>query len=278
VTETTTHREGEELLDGIDALQVLKADTPEEKSRLLEQIAGTGKVEQDIVSELSKVRPLWKPEVFDEAHRLAMRSLEVLDRNGARAAHLPPIGPLKPVAGFFVQQVTRWIVKAHQNELVERIRKLYERREANAVWGSREHRSLRRARIDVARVEQGMKANPIGLPKVLLGGAFLSGVISGISRGLLGIMENAVAVVVIAVVAVAVFLALAWVALYAAAIARRRIHLSTDQPMHALWDSIGAAGDPPRDQSFNFAIYAIALLILASVIVPVAIALVVRAA
>ena len=108
-----------------------------------------------------------------------MRSLEVLDRNGARQAQLPRLGPLKPVAGFFVQQVMRWIVKGHQNELVTEIRKLYERREANSAWDTPEHHMLRRARIDVARVEEGIKANPLGLPKLLVGGAFLSGIISG---------------------------------------------------------------------------------------------------
>ena len=76
----------EELLDRIDALRVLRADSPEEKGRLLEEIAGSGKVEQEIVSQLSKVAPLWRPAQFDGAHRMAMRSLEVLDRNGARAA------------------------------------------------------------------------------------------------------------------------------------------------------------------------------------------------
>ena len=37
---------------------MLRADTPEEKGRLLEELAGPGKVEQDIVKELSKVKPL----------------------------------------------------------------------------------------------------------------------------------------------------------------------------------------------------------------------------
>ena len=62
-----------------------------------------------------------------------------------------------------------------------------------------------------------------------------------------------------------------------AAIARRRIHLCTDQPVKALRDAIGAAGDPPRDQSVNFAIYAIVLLVLAAIIIPVAVGLIVNA-
>jgi hypothetical protein len=192
VTEVVPARDGHdaEVLDGIDALRVLRADTAEEKTKLLEQIAGTGKVEQDIVSELSKVRPLWKPNEFEAAHRMAMRSLEVLDRNGARQPRLPRLGPLKPIASWLVQLVTRWIVRNHQNGLVTSIRKLYEKREANAAWDTPEHHALRRARIDVTRLEEGLKANPIGLPKILLGGAFLSGVISGMSRLMLSLLDR----------------------------------------------------------------------------------------
>ena len=123
-----------------------------------------------------------------------------------------------------------------------------------------------------------MKSDPIGLPKVLLGGAFISGIISGLSRVMVSVLENQVAVVAVAAVVVVVFAGLAWVAIYSAAVARRRISLAIDQPAAALWDSIGAAGKPPRDQSFNFALYTLALLILASIIVPVAIGLVIRAA
>jgi len=44
-----------------------------------------------------------------------------------------------------------------------------------------------------------------------------------------------------------------------------------DQPLRALWETIGAAGHPPRDQSRQFAIIAVVLLVLAWVVVPVAI-------
>jgi hypothetical protein len=265
------------LLDRIDALRVLRAGSRDEKGRLLEEIGGSSKVDQDIVSELSKVRPIWQPHVFDQAHRMAMRSLEVLDRNGARPAKMPrQAGPLRPLASFLVQQVTRWIVKGHQNTLVTNIRKLYERREANAVWGSDEHHQLRRARIDAARVEAGLKANPLGLPTFLLGGAFLSGIFSGLLNVIRTALENRVLVVVVATVMVLLLGSLAWVALYSAGVARRRIRLSTDQPMNALYESLGAAGDPPRDESYNFAVYAIVLLLVAAVVVPLAIWFAVR--
>lgn len=263
------------LLDRIDALRVLRARDHEERDRVLEQVAGSGEPERDIVSELAKIRPLWRPDRFEEAHRMAMRSLEVLDRNGARGAKMPRIGPLAPVAGYVVGLLTRWIVKGHQNSLVTSIRKLYERREANAVWGSPEHVMLRRARIDAGRVEAGYQGNPLGLPTFLLGGAALSSIVTGLRSLITTAIDGIVGTVVLAVVLGLVFSGLAWSALYAAGVARRRIRLTTDQPMKALWETIGAAGSPPKDASYSFAVLAIVLLVLLWILVPAAVWLVV---
>ena len=266
------------LLDRIDALRVLRADTPEQKGALLEQIAGRGKPEQDIVKELAKVRPLWRPDRFEEAHRMAMRSLEVLDRNGVRPPQMPRLGPLKPVASYVVQQMTRWIVKGYQNRLVTRLRKLYERREANSEWGTREHVILRRARINAVQVEQGFKGDQLGLPTFLLGGAILSSIVSALRVVVVWAISGVVGVVVFAVVLAVVFASLAWAALYAAGVARRRIRLSTEQPIKALFETIGACGSPPKDDSYNFAAYAIVLLVLAWVLIPAALWIVVSKA
>ena len=258
-----------QLFDRIDALRVLRADSAEEKGRLLEEIGGPGKVEQEIVSQLSKIKPLWQPAEFPEAHRMAMRSLEVLDRNGVRGAPMPPaLGPLKPVVGFIVQLVTRWIVRGYQNNLATNIRKLYERREANSIWGSPAHVMLRRARINAVQVEQGLKSNPVGVPGFLLGGAALSGLFSAIGGLVNSAISDDIGRVVLGAVLGSVLLGLSWVAIYAASIARRRIRLTTDQPVKALWDTVGAAGDPPRDHSYHFALVAIILLVLAAVAIP----------
>ncbi|MEL6891914.1 MAG: hypothetical protein AAFP84_09970 [Actinomycetota bacterium] len=257
------------LLDRIDALRVLRASSNEEKGRLLEEIGGSGKVEQEIVGELSKVKPLWQPAEFDEAHRIAMRSLEVLDRNGSRNAKMPPIGPLKPIAQWIVQQLTRWIVKGYVNGLVTNIRKLYERREANSIWGSPAQVMLRRARINAVQVEQGFKGNPVGIPTFLLGGAIFSTIISSVSSAVGAALRNSIGAVALGAVVVALLGSLSWAAIYAAAVARRRIRLTTDQPIRALYDVVGAAGDPPRDQSYNFAVIAIVLMVVAVIVIPV---------
>lgn len=258
------------LLDRIDALRILRADSEDEKGRLLEAIGGSGKVEQDIVRQLAKPKPLWQPAQFDEAHRLAMKSLEVLDRNGVRGAQTPAVlGPLKPVVGFIVQLVTRWIVRGYQNTLAGTIRRLYERREAQSIWGSPAHVMLRRARIHTVQVEQGLRSNPIGVPGFLLGGAALSGLFSLVAQGVTTAIGSTAGRVIVGVVAFGVLSGLSWVALYAASIARRRIRLCTDQPIRALWDVIGAAGDPPRDHSFKFSIVAIVLLAASVLAIPI---------
>jgi hypothetical protein len=265
------------LIDQIDSLRVLRADSDEEKGRLLEQIGGKGLVEQEMVAQMSAVKPLHHPDRFEEAHRIMMRGIEVLDRNGPRPAKVPNVGPLRPVAQWLVQQVSRWIIKSHLNRLTGRICGLYEKREANSDWGTREHAMLRRARLDARRVQASASGSALGLPTFLLGGAALTSVASGLQSLARTAMDSTLGVSILGFITVLVLGALSWVALYSAGVARRRIRLSTDQPMKALWETIGAAGKPPRDESYNFAAYAIILLVLAWIVVPLAIWLAVTA-
>jgi hypothetical protein len=226
---------------------------------------------------MSAIKPLLHPDRFEEAHRIMMRGIEVLDRNGPRPATVPNVGPLRPIAQWLVQQVTRWIVKSHLNRLTARICGLYEKREANSDWGTREHAMLRRARLDARRVQANSTGNALGLPTFLLGGAALTSVASGLQSLTRSAMDSTLGVSILGFIAVFVLGALSWVALYSAGVARRRIRLSTDQPMKALWETIGAAGKPPRDESYNFAVYAIILLVLAWIVIPLAIWLAVTA-
>lgn len=265
------------LLDQIDALRVLRARNDDEKGRLLEQIGGKGVVEQEIVQQLSAVRPLRYPERFEEAHRMTMRSIEVLDRNGARPAAVTHIGPLRPIGQWMIQLVSRWIVRSHLNRLMSNICSLYEKREANVAWSTTEHSMLRRARLDARRVQIGMSRQTLGLPAFLLGGAFITTIASALQSVARSALDSTTGVVILAIILMLVLVALSWVALYSAGVARRRIRLSTDQPVMALWETMGAAGKPPRDESYNFAVYAIILLILSWIVVPLAVWLAIRA-
>jgi hypothetical protein len=261
----------DELSAHLDSIRVLRAQNPDEAGAVLESVGVSGKAEADIVDQLAKIKPLWRPDRFEEAHRLIMRALEVIDRNGPRVAKLPRMGPLKPIAEWAVQLFTRLIVKNYQQAVIDRVRHLYSRREANSVWGSPEHRMLRRARIDAERVAPGLKGNALGLPTFLLGGAFLSSIL-----GALGNLAKTVAaarsllIVAIAVMAV-LFAALSWVMIYSAAVARRRNKLTLDQPLKALFETIGACGNPPRDDSFTFATLALVFTGLAFLIIPIGI-------
>ena len=143
-------------------------------------------MELDIVTELSARKPLWLPARFEEAHRLVMRSLEVLDRNNARAAKLPNLGPLTPMAAFLVQLVASFIVGNHQAQVITSIRDLHIRREANASRETADRSMLRRARIDADRMLPTLKKNTLGIPTFLVGGAAASWLSSTLGRAVEG--------------------------------------------------------------------------------------------
>jgi hypothetical protein len=262
----------DELSQHLRALRVLRVDNPDEAAVLLESLGASGKVEEDIVLQLGAVKPLWIPDRFEEANRLAMRSLEVLDRNGPRNTALKTLGPLRPVGEWAVQLFTQLIVRSFQQTVVDRLRHLYSRREASSAWDSPEHHMLRRARIDIERIAPGLKGRALGLPTFLLGGAFISTILGGLKSLGEAIQKNNSILVVATVVMFIVFAGASWAILQAAAISRRRIQLTLDKPLAALFETIGACGNPPKDQSLSFALYAILLTGLGWLILPLGVA------
>jgi hypothetical protein len=141
------------LVQQLEQFRILRkgADT-DATGQLLDKLGAHDPVEAQIVLELSAQRPLGHPERFTEAHVLAMRSLEVLDRNGARVPPIPRIGPLKPIAEFGVQLVTRFIVRNHQADVIDAIRNLYTRRLAWCAPDDPSRMPMIRARLDAERV------------------------------------------------------------------------------------------------------------------------------
>jgi hypothetical protein len=260
----------DQLHHRLDALAVLRQRDDAQADALLEQIGAKGKVENDMLSEIGKWKPLYLPDRFEQAHRTAMRALEVFDRNGARApSSLPSLGPLKPVAQFFVQLFVRMIVRNHQRSVIDSIRHLYARREANSVVGTREWHMLRVARIHAERLAPGFKKNSVGLPTFLFGGAVISTFSSALTGVARAATENRLLLIIAGVVFALIAAAFFWVILQAAAIARRRCRIALDAPLKALWETIGAAGKPPRDQSRQFTLYSLVLLVLAWIVVPI---------
>jgi hypothetical protein len=127
---------------------------------------------------------------------------------------------------------------------------------------------LRRSRLDISRVKEGMNGKALGLPTFIFGGAIFTSVASGLRSLSELALGNSIGLAGFAAVLVAIFLLLSWLALYSSGIARKRIKISIDQPIKALYETIGFAGKPPKDESGNFAVFAIIFLALSWLIVP----------
>jgi hypothetical protein len=246
----------DEFEEKLAAFNAFRKNDVEAADQILSEIGGSDKVDFDIAAELAAKRPLGHPERFPQAHALAVRSLEVLDRNGARGISIKNLGPLGAVVGFIVKLVTQFIVRRHQKSLAENMYHLYSRREANSDLHDPQRVHLRRARIHMERILPGFKRNPLGVPTFLFGGAILSAGGSVIVRAITSAIDSKLSRLIVIVALSLLLTSIGWVVLQGAAVARKRIKLSTDAPMRALWETIGKCGSPPKDQSKIFALLA----------------------
>lgn len=258
----------DELGERFERFRIFRKTDSAEADKVLDEIGAHSQVDRDIVLELSSTRPLGHPDRFAEAHALAMRSLEVLDRNGGRTVTVKRLGPLSPVAAFLVQLVARFIVRSYQSSVIDSVRLLYARRESSCLAEDPARALLSRARIHAERVAQGYKRNPVGLPSVavVVGGA----AVSSLGRVVLDAVSPTRSFAIVAtVVAFVVFAMASWIILQGAAVARRRIRLTVEKPLAALWETIGRCGRPPRDQARQFALYAIILTAVGWIVIPI---------
>ena len=155
----------DELAERFDQFRVLRKADPEATDRLLDEIGAHEQVDRDIVLELSATRALGRPERFRSAHELAMRSLEVLDRNGARGAKLDYVGPAEPFAQFAVQFFTRLIVRNYESDVIDAIRNLYTRRLAWCAPDDPHRHVLAQARLDAVGPRPPTSATPSASPR-----------------------------------------------------------------------------------------------------------------
>jgi hypothetical protein len=258
----------DQLTSRLDSLRVLREDDPHRADVMLEQFGASGLVESQMLAQLGQREPLRRPDRFSEAHRTVMRAVEIFDRNAARPPSSVRAGILTPAARLVVQVLVAMVVRSYQRSVVEHLRRLYALREANSVPGSPEYRMLTVARRQIDRVTQDMARRTGGLPAFLAGGAALS-LLSSATQEVTGSRS---VLVVVAVVTAALALAAFWSVITAAGIARRRTRIALDAPLRALYETLGEAGDPPRDRSRAFVVYAVLLLALAWVIVPLGLA------
>ncbi len=260
------------LLDDLDekfaAFQAFRKSDSAAASAILDTLGAQDDVDRDILLELSSRRPLGHPDKFPEAHALAVRALEVLDRNGARSARVTGLGPLAPVAAFGIRQVAHFIVRSYQSTVADAMLRLYERREANCALDDPARRMLTRARIHMTRITPGFKRSVLGVPAFLLGGAVVSSLVRVlqivVASALGSLWSKKVATLALGLAIAAI----SWVILRGAAVARRRIHLTTDAALTALWQTVGRCGQPPKDPSRVIALVAIVLAFLPWVLIP----------
>jgi hypothetical protein len=248
----------DQLTDRLDTLRLLREDDPQRADVMLEQFGAAGRVESEMLAELGHRPSLHLPDRFPEAHRTVMRTVEVFDRNAARPPSSLRAGVLTPVASPVVQLLIGTI-----------LRRLYALREANSVPGSGEYRSLTLARRQIDRVTEDLSRRSGGLPAFLIGGATFSLLSSAVQE----VTGSRIVLAVVAAVTAVLALAAFWCVLSAAAIARRRTRIALDAPLRALYETVGAAGNPPRDRSRGFVVYAVLLLALGWFVVPVALTL-----
>jgi hypothetical protein len=260
----------DELGERLTQFRVLAASDDDSSDALLNELGGSGKVEHDIVLELSATRPIAHPERVSEAHAVAMHALEVLSRNGERPPSQLRAGPLTGVARFVVQQVIRFIVRNHQTHVANSIRDLYTRRLGWIPVGDPSRLTLVRSRLDVERALPAYKKSGNGLPTFLVGGAAVSS-LAQVARSAANATAGSTAGLIAAGAGTVMLLvALAWAILRGAATARRRIRLTLDRPLSALWETIGWCGHPPRDSARSFALIAIVITVIGGVLVPLA--------
>jgi hypothetical protein len=254
--------------------QLLSGDPDEAAERALAEIGVDTRTEAALLGEIAAAGPLAHPDRFEQSHRLVMRALEVLDRDGWKHPVLRRLGPFSGAASGAVQFVARTIVRGHVSNVVHALSRLYARRESQSQTASAERRMLARARIQTDRLALGYKGGSLPLPTVLIGGAAVP-VLASIARQFGAVKgQGPLLIVPLGVILAIVFAVLAWVLLQGAGLAHRRIKVTLDPSLAALYETIGHCGNPPRDDSAAIAAAAIALTALAWFGVPIAIAII----
>jgi hypothetical protein len=273
---TEPHRRPDELLldeltDQLDRTRRLLTGSPADAAeRALSRIGGDSEIDARLASELV-APPLAAPDRFGEAHRLVMRALEVLDRDGHRAPRVAAPGPLRPLASAAVEFVARYIVRSFTHRVVGDLAALYARREVQAAPRSDERRLLAAARAELQRLEPRYGGGGLGAPAVLVAGAAVPALASLAQRA--GAIDvDARWLFPGAIALVGLFALLAWFFLRGAAVARHRSRLIAGRPLEALWQTIGHAGDVPEDDSMLFATIALVLTALVWFALPALIA------
>ena len=260
-----------EIDNPIERLKLLSGND-DEIAKYLDAIEVTSPREREMMHEISRTRPLARPDLFPQAHRNMVEALESLARHGYHGTSTgKSAGPLRAGVRWAVQLVARYLVVSHVKNISGKLRNLYGLREIQALPGSEERRELRRARMDSDRMVEALETKELALPAFLIGGAALP-IVASLGR-VTGILDRAWIAAVIGIVGMLIALLASWVILRGAALASRRIRLATRAPLAALWSTIGWCGAPPKDSSRTFVIISVGLTLGCWILVPVLVAI-----
>lgn len=269
------HIPGEALLDDLteqlERTRRLLTSSPEAAAEAtLSRFGGEAEVEARIAASFAASGPLANPDRFLEAHRLAVRALEILDREGSRGIVVSRrYGPLRWFIRRGIKAVADYIVKSYAESIATSMRRLYARREPQAPRGSPERASLAQARIELERMAPGFTGGGLGVPALVAGGAAVPLLASASQYlGAIDFLARPILIGLFAALFV-VFAILGSVLLRGAAVAHRRCKLIMRQPLAALWETVGHCGDPPEDDSRVFAAVALLLSSVVWILVPV---------
>lgn len=254
-----------------DFYSLTRTDTAE-ADETLAALGANDEVDRQILLEIAAPKPLYLPERFLEAHMLMVRSLEVLDRNGTRKPPVARLGFFSPILAYLIEVAAKFVVRSHLRNLTETIHRLYVRREANSPPEDPARRLLRRGRSDMERLAPQFKRNPLALPGFLLGGAVLSSILGALGNALSAFTDGGIGSIIATAAFVLIGVLGAYVVLKGAAVAHRRIDMTTHRPAEALYETIGRAGRPPEDKAGTFAVVSIILLSVAIILVPIGVA------
>ena len=260
----------DDLVNRLDSFQMLRKSTGADADQVLTELGATSEIDREIVLQLGAKRPLGHPQRFEEAHSLAIRSLEVLDRNGHRSVPVPNLSFLSPVVSFLVQIVTQFIVRSYISRVIDSMYRLYERREAASPADWEHLPMLTRARIHTERIRPGFKRSKLALPGFLFGGVILSPLI-GVVQSAISSLNNEPVRLGLLIVLFLLMTTVSWVLVKGSAVARRRIRLTAENPIKALYQIIGRCGNPPGNMSTVFAVISLILTLISLVVVAVGI-------
>lgn len=264
-----------ELASQLEATRRLLAADPDAAAELALRSGAAGAALETRVAASLAAPPLADPAGFPAAHRLTIRALEVLDREGPARV---PVGRhysiLRAPASFLATFVAASIARSYIRAVAARLAVLYARREAQCEPGTPARSALAGARAEMQRLLPGFSGRGAALPALVIGGAGVP-VVASFGQYLVAINRLPAPVLALLFAAlVALFVAATSLVLRGARFAHQRVSVIMGRPLEALWLTIGDAGEPPRDQARLIAAVAIALGAVAWLLVPAAAALV----